>query len=554
MSNPFAKFKPPPIELVNRYSSEQVYKPLATPRHLQPIPVAPHPLAKYLSDLANKHHAAKNTTSRPVQKFRPEDLAHPDFSEIENLSRSAIPLPDGVTDVRQLSIPDEAELSRLAEDGAADSEEYQNLKIVSLSKKKKGHPLTEKEWKFLKDSQWREDFLSKMGIDPKKDLRLRIVYLAFLSVDPGSFRSYASHWKKLRENGFNVDYLGLMSYFAKYPASISTGSLNSWVSAVKLYVRAFGAEGQATLLRLVTDGYAADNPNGLAQERGIIDRGKIQQLVEHPSVKGTPYELGYQLQFATGVRGGQIDAMTYDQFTRYEDRRSHKVICYVYTCTKHKDKQKHRRNAVETHVCDRSYNDLIERLILAAQDTPSGRLIPDWKQNIANEKVKAAAISLDWDEDFVWVNHGIRHGSCLDAADADGDSDEDERKLKGAARTGHANTNVTKDVYLRNEADRKTAIAAKKTIAEVGLALPRQNKSAVVKEVSPAKAPKRKAAKSAVLERDAHTGRAKKPAAGKKNPVAKKAAYSANVVISRLTKRKSVVAKRVSNARGAGRN
>jgi hypothetical protein len=322
-------FKPKPLQLYNSSAiGSSTFSSYSIPDHLRPIN-QPTMAAAMLNTGSRHQNQNKTQTS---SKFDPAQLAHPDFDELKRMSKEAITLPQGIADLNDFELPDDLDdqlTSEHSEDSATTTAAVPpHLNIVSITKKGKHVPLTEKQWKFLKDSQWRDEFLLKMGIDPKENLMKKIVHMAFLSVDPGTFRSYASHWKKLRENGCAINYGGLMMYLAKFPASIKTDSLNSWVSAVKLYMRAFGQEGHAVLLRLVTDGYAHDNPNGLAKERGIIDRGKIQQLVEHPSIVGTPYELGLQLQFATGVRGGQVDGMTCDQFSRLVDRRTQKTICF----------------------------------------------------------------------------------------------------------------------------------------------------------------------------------------------------------------------------------
>lgn len=535
--------KPRPVQL---YNSNDVglksFVAPSIPKHLLAIP-RPRVASVFLAQLANEH--SRRTKSNVT--FNPADLANPDFDELDRMSKTAITMPEGITDVTEFTLPDDLSGEAVAEDegGAGDP----NLNIVSISKKGKSVPLTEQQWKFLKDSQWRDEFLRKMGVDPKKNLMMKIVHLAFLSVDPGTFRSYASHWKKMRENGCPINYAGLMAYLAKFPASIKTDSLNSWVSAVKLYMRAFGQEGQATLLRLVTDGYAHDNPNGLARERGIIDRGKIQQLASHPSIKGTPYELGYQLQFATGVRGGQVSAMTAQEFSRIVDRRTQQTICFLYSCPKHKDKKSAKRKATETHVCDRNYNDLIEEMITAALKTTHGRLVPDWKQTEANAKIKEAAVDLEWDEDFVWVNHGVRHGAIQDAANSDDDASEEERIAKGAARAAHGDQAVTKNVYCVSELERKVNVQQTRQNTTVGASLPSVS---TVNEipVSPSKVPKKtgrgrkKKANSATPEkRDPHTGKRKTAAAGKKDT--KKA--TPNSVVDKLLKNKKLKVEKITS-------
>ena len=392
--------------------------------------------------------------------------------------------------------------------------------IEVVTKQKDVH-LTESDWKFIKNSAWREDYLERMGINRTKSVLHKIVYLAFMSVDPGTFRSYASHWNKMKHARCAISRRGLMEYYAEHQASIKTDSLNSWESAVALYERAMGRDGPVALLKLVSNGYAADNPNGVANERGIIDRNKVHELATHKSIQDTEYALGFQLQFACGVRGGQIDGMRKDQFTRLVDKRTKKTMAFLYTCPKHKDKSKNRKKSVESHVCDPHYNELIEDLLKRAEenprDHPQGRLLPSWKQTEANKLVKAAAADLNWDADFVWVNHGIRHGACQDAADDSDCDDEDEKAELAASRTCQSSKSVIKNTYLKSETERKASVQTSKNNKLLKANLPPETPADIEtssKKVQQQKKQNKKAKSSSPSTstkdtRDPHTGKKK---------------------------------------------
>jgi hypothetical protein len=436
------------------------------------------------------------------------------FQALEDNIKSA-PANTFDIDFSRVPNPDEAEV-----DGDAAPFDLDHVKSFHSQKH---FSLSEEDWKYLKDSFWRDEYLAALGVGPNNsDWRRQVVWLAFMSVGPSTFRSYASHWKKLKENNCTLDYEGLMKYYASHRTEISTDSLNSWESAVTLYTRAFGKEGARVLLKLVSNGYAHDNPNGLAKERGVIDRHKIQELQRHPSISNTIYADGLALQFATGVRGGQVSSMKHSDFSRITDRRTQKTVGFLFTCAKHKDKGKHRRNAFETHICDRSYNDLIEKMLAAAADRRDQRLVPDWKQAEANSLVKSVAKDLEWDEDFVWVNHGVRHGACQDAAEGAEDSDEQVELAHG--RTCQTSKTVIENTYLRPAAVRKKAVQASKKRQQTGVpsSTPAQTEAVQLskKQTSQLQNKRMKKAKKEEPARDPVTGKKKKPAALKRTPLA----------------------------------
>jgi hypothetical protein len=348
----------------------------------------------------------------------------------------------------------------------------------------------------LKTIRYRDKYLlDHFNLDVKStNVFDRLKILRLLSVSPNTFRGYSSHWNVLRANNFNLDLSdkGLCGFLATFRARYSNASMCHWISAVKLYMNAFGHPSltEEERCRVFCKGYMKDNVNGLTKERGVINRDKLELLVS--STHCPPlYREGFQLQFACGLRTNQMPATHVDNFHPVSDKKTGKVAGYVYVCDKQKDSHSHLRKEVEYHICDVSFTDLITSMIAAARSR-NGFLIPTWKQTEALDIVKKAAQEYGWDPNLTWVNHGIRHGACLDAADASADQSVAGRAGAAQQRCAQKSLNVINTTYLKTEQARELVAKAVKNdsawkLLEIdGFVVRRLKKSFRVSSLTPA--------------------------------------------------------------------
>ena len=394
------------------------------------------------------------------------------------------------------------------------------------------------------DGKVSDIILSKADVDHLKTVRFREKYLLdkynlrldstsiadrqkilrFMSVCPNTFRGYASHWNVLRANHCNIDLTddGLGKLFALNRGRYSNASLVHWIAAVKLHMNVFNTPSAhftaEDRIRTLAKGYQHDNTNGIAKERGVINRAKLEDMIacEHcPPL----YRQGFQLQFACGLRTNQMSAIHVSEFHPVQDQKNKSIIGYVYACPKHKDSKSHVRKAIEYHICDPTYLPLITSMIEAARNT-NGFLIPEWNSTQALAIVKKCASSLGWNPDLEWVNHGIRHGACLDAADSAEDQSVAGRALAAQTRGAQNSLNVINNTYLRKDDVRSIVASACKNhlgnwhvITVDGFTIKRNKKSyTVTKSDAAAVVPSKNRRQTAVRVSQAAKKRAKSEA------------------------------------------
>lgn len=374
-----------------------------------------------------------------------------------------------------------------------------SFKVMNADGKVSDIVLSKADVDHLKTIRFREKYLLEhfnLRLDTES-LPDRQKILRFMSVCPNTFRGYASHWNVLRASGCEIDLSdqGLGKLWASRLGRYSNASLVHWIASVKLYMNVFnvasGSFSDEDRIRTLAKGYQHHNPNGIAKERGVINRSKLEEMISSEHCPPL-YRTGFQLQFACGLRTNQMSAIHVSEFHPVQDQKTKSIIGYVYACPKHKDSKSHVRKAIEYHICDPSYLTLITSLIEAAT-LSNGFLIPNWNSTEALAVVKKCALSLNWDPDLEWVNHGIRHGACLDAAESAEDQSVAGRALAAQTRGAQNSLNVINNVYLRKEDARSIVAKACKNhlgdwrvVSVDGFTIKRNKKSFTVTKASAA--------------------------------------------------------------------
>jgi hypothetical protein len=320
----------------------------------------------------------------------------------------------------------------------------------------------------LKNVRFREQYLLQhfnLSVETT-DVSERMKVLRFLSVSPNTFRGYASHWNVLKAYDCKIDFgaEGLQRFLAIRRRTLSNSSLVHWCSAVKFYLMATGHSSfsDEQLCRTLCRGYCYDNPSGLAKERGVINRGKLDLIVNSPCVSKTIYKLGFRVQFAFGLRTSQMNQICASDIRTIMDNKGKSIIGYAYVTIKHKDMNAHLRQSHECHIVDAPDVSLITELL--ALPRASDLLFPSWNASEANSLIKQVADFYSWDPNLEWVNHGLRHGACLEAADLSADQSIAGRVEAGQRRTNQKSFNVVHGTYLKSEDAREIAAVARKAL------------------------------------------------------------------------------------------
>ena len=186
----------------------------------------------------------------------------------------------------------------------------------------------------------------------------------------------------------------------------------------------------------------------LRRSRGAITRLMIQDLIRLESVADTPYAAGFVVQHAFGLRNEQVENARISDFRKIFDARG-KVICYSFQVFRHKryNANSYTTSELETHVCSAAWNDKIGRIIDAAEarweEDDEDILVPGRNPVTANKLIKQAAKELEWNQDVDWVDHGIRHGAAVDAADDAEDQSHEGRTLAAMTQLQQKTPEVT---------------------------------------------------------------------------------------------------------------
>jgi hypothetical protein len=318
--------------------------------------------------------------------------------------------------------------------------------------------LTRADLTHLKNVRFREQYITTLfGIrmnttDPLERQKL----LRLLSVTPNTFRGYASHWNLLRKNNCRIDFSseGLCKFLA-IRGGLSNASLSHWGAAVKFHMHAVGHSScsEEELFRVLSKGYCHDNPNGLAKVRGVITRAKIETLATSPHLPPA-YQTGFRAQFALGLRTSQMSSVCASEIETIMDKKGKTVIGYIYVTMKQKDMNAHMRKSHECHILDPADTAFMTSLLDQARASGEDRLFPFWNESQANKLIKLCAKTYGWDPKLEWVNHGIRHGACLEAAENAPDQSDAGRILNSRGRTAQNSACVVRDRYCKSETAR----------------------------------------------------------------------------------------------------
>jgi hypothetical protein len=331
-----------------------------------------------------------------------------------------------------------------------------------------GTDLTGKKVKLSKEAlidirreQFRDVFLERyFGLTQNTDLKTTKQWYCFHSVRSTTFRSYATAYHALLRAGEDFDFRRpevdprevMNDYITAYgETSIPAKSLASYTVAINFYCRATGRDGALDQQKLLRDGVLSQLPlkSKLRRPRGAITHHMVRDLISLDHIRGTPFADGYVIQHAFGLRNEQVLKAKVADFRVARYASTGELFCYSYESLRHKqyNSNSYTVNELENHAASAAWNkelgEILARIEKRWEETGEEYAVPGWDCVAANFLVKDAAVRLGWDPLVNWVDHGIRHGAAVDAAEASADQTVEGRLLAAQAALCHKTPTIT---------------------------------------------------------------------------------------------------------------
>ena len=303
--------------------------------------------------------------------------------------------------------------------------------------------------------------LAEEGLDPSDDSEWAIIK-AMHGVMGKTFMEYASHWRAMRKARLPISELGAQAYIclkARDPKqkTLKSGSSSHLLSSITFYNECYGLAGIRAQTKRMIRGIELSDDSSVRNIRGGITEDKLRQLLKLPdSVIPREYKDYFILLHATGMRGNQL-GRTFAQhvypMTNFVGSR------WVVLCpANHKGRCTGPTSSFEYHETHIEWAAELRRIFAAAEGAESGMLAPGWSATVGNKYVKEAARILKWDSKLVWVVHGFRHGSAVDAANkCEGNIVDTLREIQ--KYTGHISPSMLMLYSKSNEARQLTGAA-----------------------------------------------------------------------------------------------
>lgn len=237
-------------------------------------------------------------------------------------------------------------------------------------------------------------------------------------VKPTTLRQYYSRVVQLLRKGLEISVKGLIQFLSEPTArKFAHASLTTWKSAVSHFATLLEHPPsvlEELIWKKALRGYKVTNPGGKTKVKGAITYRLVEELVDYAAAQGASGEiiLGHKLQHAFGVRTNQVPSLSRSSISWSKQNN-----CYIYRCVFNKDPEGMNRNQVELeeHYSDPRWNELIHE---ALSENEEDKLVQGWCPLKANSYIRGRAAAHGWDSRLFWSDHGIRHGSAVDAARA----------------------------------------------------------------------------------------------------------------------------------------
>lgn len=280
--------------------------------------------------------------------------------------------------------------------------------------------LTNYDYKQKKAAEARIRYiLAEEGLDPTDDEEWCVIQAMF-SVLPTSFMEYASHWRALRRARLPISDLGAKQFIVE---RVRDGTGKKWVggtykhllSSIIFYNECYGlGEPRKQTMRMI-QGITAKDRLHMRELRGGITADKLRKILRlSDSIVPREYKDYFILLHATGMRGNQLGRTLAQHIYPMTDFVGTRWV--VLCPANHKGRCTGPTNNFEYHATHAEWADDLRRIFAAAEGVESGMLAPTWSATLGNKYLKAAASHLKWDSKMIWVVHGLRHGSAIDAA------------------------------------------------------------------------------------------------------------------------------------------
>ena len=276
--------------------------------------------------------------------------------------------------------------------------------------------------------------LKERQLNPLDEDHLEELF-CFYSVKLGTWSTYENHCKNLKKSNLPINYDGLKKYFLRNHKKIGSGSFGTWISAVKLYLKATRQPGftreQDEELNLIRRGMILDKsnkPQKAGKPVGDLQNEEVEIIRKDSETPQTTKD-GITLQQAIGDRASRIGSLRHLQMKKVT--ANGKLLHYVFILPRNKvraDKMLGARR-FERHESNPKWNtqltSLYDKAALVYAQTPPERrhedgalLVPGWKGPAESKHIKRIAEKNNWDPQLRWSSHSSKYGAAVNAAEA----------------------------------------------------------------------------------------------------------------------------------------
>lgn len=181
--------------------------------------------------------------------------------------------------------------------------------------------------------------LRERQLNPLDEYHLEELF-CFYSVKLGTWSTYENHWKNLKKSNLSINYDGLKKYFLRNHKKIGSGSFGTWISAVKLYLKATRQSGftreQDEELNLIRRGMILDKsnkPQKAGKPVGDLQNEEVE-IIRKDSETPQATKDGITLQQAIGDRASRIGSLRHLQMKKVT--ANGKLLHYVFILPRNK--------------------------------------------------------------------------------------------------------------------------------------------------------------------------------------------------------------------------
>lgn len=283
----------------------------------------------------------------------------------------------------------------------------------------------------------------------------RQMMMQFESIKPGTWTTYSSHWRRMMARGYRVNINALHEYMVNFRSEMGGHSMQSWISAVKLYSMIRYGEKPTELedvkSSLLMRGQIRSENMYLAKRRPTGDLD-VEQIIDVITRTDAPRHIcdGLVLSHATGLRTMRVSDLRHKQVKVVYAPNGQDIACFCITLPRDKTNPANRDKMFVQHYTNPVWNfymkTLWEEAVKAYDRTPIEKRSPEgavfiegWRGSRHNAELKKYAAELGWDPNLNWTTHSGKYGAAVEAGRRAAEEGKSAQEVANIikATTGH---------------------------------------------------------------------------------------------------------------------